>query len=103
MIDCKKEFPELSNILGGVFHPDADEAGLELDAVLKRDLLAWGQPALDLITTDIQRALGYLDLDPEAFTPVDLGCCQLTPDYTTRSFLEMVLEKIQARKRSLMG
>ena len=95
MIDTKKQFPRLWNMLG-IFHQDADEAGLELDELLERDLRPWGASAMDPIISDVQRALGYLDLDPKAFTPQDLGCEQLTPDYTTRSFLEMVLEKVQA-------
>ena len=103
MIDSKKEFPKLWNILAGVFHQDADEAGLELDAVLEEALNRWGASALDPIILDIQRALGHLDLDPKAFTAQDLGCDQLTPEYTTRSFLEMVLEKVQARKRTIAG
>ena len=97
----KKELPELSKLLGGVFHQDADLEGLELDELVEQDIANCGPATLDPIISDIQRAFRHLDVDENAFTPQDLDCDQSTSDYaTTRAFLEMILAKLEARRRA---
>ena len=101
MIHIQKEFPELWNFVGGNFHQDAHERGLQPDELVEEESHLWSAPLVDALIADIQRALGYLALDPNAFTVEQLGSEQDTSEYTTRSFLEMILTYAHARKRAL--